>query len=136
MKYGRVLLADGHAHMLEGIRGLLDEMFKVVVMVTDANSFLEVTEKVRPDLVLIDLSLGPGEGMNLVSRFRSLFPEARCIVLSLSDERIIAERVIAAGASGFVLKRSAANDLIPAVEEVLKGNCYVSPGVCMSEPQE
>ncbi len=129
MKYGRVLLADGHAHMLEGIRRLLEEMFQVVVMVGDANSFFEVTDRVQPDLALIDLSLKEGTGIKFLSRFRSLFPDVKCIILSVSDERFLAERVISAGARGFVLKRTAVNDLIPAVEEVMKGNCYISPSV-------
>jgi DNA-binding NarL/FixJ family response regulator len=129
MKYNRVILADSHQNMLEGIRGLLETLFEAVVMVADKNSLFEATEKLKPDLAVVDLSLSGNGGINIVSQIKRQFPDLKVIILSVHDEPTVVNEVMAAGATGFVLKRSAANDLILAVEEVLQGGTYVSPSM-------
>lgn len=128
-KAGRVLLADRHQNMLEGIRNLLETVFDVVVMVADEKSLLDSLEKFRPDLVVVDLSLPITEEINVARRVKKLNPEMKLIILSVHDEQTALEDCLSAGAAGFVLKRTAINDLIPAVWEVLKGRTYVSPSV-------
>lgn len=136
MKQGRVLLADRHQSMLEGIRGLLEAMFQTVVMVADEPSLLETVEKLKPDLVIVDLSMPVSEEINVARRLKTRHPELKVIILSVHDERTVVEEVLAAGAVGFVLKRSAATDLIPAVQEVRQGRTYVSPAAKLpSSPQ-
>lgn len=136
MKQGRVLLADRHQGMLEGIRGLLEAMFETVVMVADELSLLETVEKLKPDLVIVDLSMPGSEEINVARRLRTRHPELKVIILSVHDERTVVREVLAAGAVGFVLKRSAATDLIPAVQEVRQGRTYVSPAAKLpSTPQ-
>jgi DNA-binding NarL/FixJ family response regulator len=129
MKYNRVILADSHQNMLEGIRGLLETLFEAVVMVADKNSLFEAAEKLKPDLAVVDLSLSGNGGINIVSQIKRRFPDLKLIILSVHDEPTVVNEVMAAGAAGFVLKRSAANDLILAVEEVLQGGTYVSPSM-------
>jgi DNA-binding NarL/FixJ family response regulator len=129
MKYNRVILADSHQNMLEGIRGLLETLFEAVVMVADKNSLFEAAEKLKPDLAVVDLSLSGNGGINMVSQIKRRFPDLKLIILSVHDEPTVVNEVMAAGAAGFVLKRSAANDLILAVEEVLQGGTYVSPSM-------
>ena len=128
-KASRVLLADRHQNMLEGIRTLLETVFDVVVMVSDEKSLLDSLEKVVPDLVVVDLSLPTTEEINVARRIRKRNPEMKVIILSVHDEQTAVDECVSAGAAGFVLKRTAANDLIPAVWEVLKGRTYVSPSV-------
>lgn len=136
MKQGRVLLADRHQGMLEGIRGLLEAMFQTVVMVADEASLLETVEKLKPDLVIVDLSMPVSEEINVARRLKTRHPELKIIILSVHDERTVVKEVLAAGAVGFVLKRSAATDLIPAVQEVRQGRTYVSPAAKLpSTPQ-
>jgi len=130
-KADRVLLADRHQNMLEGIRNMLETVFDVVVMVADEKSLLDSLEKVSPDLVVVDLSLPITEEVNVPRRIKKLSPEVKIIILSVHDEQIVVDDCLTAGATGFVLKRTAANDLIPAVWEVLKGRTYVSPSVKM-----
>jgi DNA-binding NarL/FixJ family response regulator len=130
-KADRVLLADRHQNMLEGIRNMLETVFDVVVMVADEKSLLDALEKVSPDLVVVDLSLPITEEVNVPRRIKKLSPEVKIIILSVHDEQIVVDDCLTAGATGFVLKRTAANDLIPAVWEVLKGRTYVSPSVKM-----
>ena len=128
-KAGRVLLADRHQNMLESIRSLLETVFDVVVLVADENSLLDSLEKVNPDLVVVDLSLPITEEVNVARRIIKYSPDIKVIILSGHDEQTAVDDCLSAGAAGFVLKRTAANDLIPAVWEVLKGRTYVSPSV-------
>jgi len=127
MKHGRVILADSHQNMLEGIRGLLETLFETVVMVADGNSLLEAGERLKPDLAVVDLSLPVSGGINILHQLRNRLPDLKFIILSVHDEPTVVKEVMATGASGFVLKRSAVTDLIPAVEKVLQGRTYVSP---------
>jgi DNA-binding NarL/FixJ family response regulator len=127
LKYDRVILADTHQTMLEGIRGLLETMFEAVVMVADDPSLFDTAARLEADLIVADLSLPVSRDVNIVRRLKERFPECKLIVLSVHDESIAVEQVMEAGAEGFVLKRTAATDLIPAVRAVLRGRKYVSP---------
>ena len=127
LKYDRVILADTHHTMLEGIRGLLETMFDAVVMVADDTSLFDTAARLEADLIVADLSLPVSRDVNIVARLKGRFPKLKLIVLSVHDESIAVEEVMKAGAEGFVLKRSAATDLIPAVRAVLRGRKYVSP---------
>jgi DNA-binding NarL/FixJ family response regulator len=129
MKYGRLLLADSHLGMLGGVHGLLEDLFETVLMVADERSLDEALTAFKPDLVVLDLSL-PAEGeANIARRLMACRPDLRLIVLSVYDEPLVARELMRAGAAGFVLKRGAATDLIPAVRAALAGGTYVSPAV-------
>ena len=115
--------------MLGGIHSLLDASFESVLMVADERSLMEAVATFKPELVVMDLSL-PGEGeANIAKRLMQRHPELRLIVLSVHDEPTVVSQVRNAGVAGFVLKRAAATDLIPAVNVVLQGGNYVSPPV-------
>jgi len=126
MKHGRVILADRNQDMLEGIRGLLETSFDTVLMVADVNSLFTAAEKLPIDLVVVDFSLPVSSGVNIVRQLKRRFPDLKLIVLSIHDEQTVRQEVLAAGAEGFVLKRSAATDLIPAVRAVIAGRKYIS----------
>jgi len=131
VKCGILLMADAHQNMLEGVRTLLADLFDAVVMVADGDSLLRVAPSVGPDLIIVDLSL-PGLHSGSVLRAlrrRDAAAPPRVIVLSVHDEAEAVREAFAAGATGYVLKRSAATDLIPAVHEALQDRIYVSPGV-------
>jgi DNA-binding NarL/FixJ family response regulator len=126
MKAGRVLLADSHLNMLGGVYSLLDALFETVLMVADERSLMEAITTFHPDLVVVDLSL-PGDGeANIAKRLMGHHPDLRLIVLSVHDEPTVVRQMLSAGVAGFVLKRSAGTDLIPAIEAVLRGRVYVS----------
>lgn len=134
MKTGRVLLADSHLGILGGVHGLLDALFQTVLMVADERSLEDAVNALEPDLVVVDLSL-PGDGeANIARRLMQRHPQLRLIVLSVHDEPTVVAQVRSAGAAGFVLKRAAATDLIPAIKEVLRGGVYLSPAVQQSCP--
>lgn len=127
MKHGTVLVADSHSPMLEGVRSLLEERFESVVMVADVNSLLQTAEKLRPNLMVVDVSLPMTGTKNVVTVLRERHLDVPLIALSIHDESVAVERVVASGASAFVLKRCATTDLLPALEEVFAGRIYVSP---------
>ncbi len=133
MKYSSVLLADSHQNMLEGIRGLLETMFESVVMVADETSLIQAVDKLTPDLIVVDLSLPTSQEANVAHRLNKHNPDLKVIILSIHDEPAVVEKVMAEGTAGFVLKRSVSTDLIPAVEEALKGRTYISPSLGITE---
>ncbi len=129
MKYGRVLLADRHLGMLGGIHSLLDSLFETVLMVADERSLEDAITTFKPDLVAVELSLTREGEANIARELMSHHPELRLIVLSIHDEPTVVDQMVNSGVAGFVLKRSAATDLVPAVNEVLQGRVYVSPAL-------
>ncbi len=129
MKEARVLLADSHVLMLEGLNYLLKPTFEVVGMVSDTNSLLEAADKLKPDVAVADLSMPTFHEVNAVHQLKDRNPELKVIVLSVHDEPTVVQETLASGVSGFVLLRSAAWDLMPAIQKVLQGKTYVSPAV-------
>ena len=131
-----VLLADRHPGLMEGLRGLLETKFEGVVMVADEASLIESVTRLKVALAVVDLSLTRGEGLAMVRRFRARCPEVKLIVISVLDEPSVSHSALEAGANGFVLKRTIATDMLPAVDAVLAGQPYVSPdaGKRLSDP--
>ena len=127
MKYGSVILADRHQNMLEGIRGMLEAMFETVVMVADKASLFDIVEKINPDLAVVDLSIPVSGEINIAHQLKDKCPNLKIIILSVHDEKTVVSEIIDSGVSGFVLKRSVASDLFPAVDKVLGGKTFVSP---------
>jgi DNA-binding NarL/FixJ family response regulator len=116
-----VLLADRHHGLTEGVRGLLGTMFKAVVMVADESSLLESAARLRPEVVVADLSLARDHSLSWLTRLRRCHPEMKLIVLSVHDEPSVRQAAMDAGADGFVLTRAIATHLLPTVEAVLAG---------------
>ena len=131
MKQGKVILADRHQNMLAGERTLLESMFEAVFMVADEASLIEAAERLSPDLIIADLSLPVSRELNVARRLKKAYPGIRLIILSVHDEGTAVGECLEAGAVGFVLKRTAVNDLVAAIETVLKGGVYISPTVKM-----
>ena len=124
-----VLLADRHHGLSESVRSLLETTFKAVIMVADEVSLFESARRLPAALAVVDLSLARGQGIELVRRLHNLCPKLNVIVISAHDEASVSEAAFDAGANGFVLKRTMATDLLPAVDIVMQGERYVSPAV-------
>jgi len=127
MKHGCVILADVHHQMLEATRGLLDTKFQTVVMVSSYESLLEASVKIRPELIVADLSLPSADGRKLLIKIDKQLGKFKMIVLSKYNETDIVESIMKTGVRGYVLKRSTATDLVIAVDKVMIGETYVSP---------
>jgi len=124
-----VLLADRHHGLSEGVRGLLEASFGSVFMVGDETSLLDGAQRLRPPVVIVDLALAAGDMAGLIDRVLGFSPESKVIVLTVHDEPNVADAALRTGARGVVLKRVIATDLLSAVDEVLAGRTYVSPGL-------
>jgi len=133
---GCVLLADRNQRLSEGVRGLLETTFKVVVMVADEISLFESLSQLQVDLAIVDLSVTRGEGLRLVRRLRAQCPELKLIITSVHDEPSVTDAALEAGANGFVPKRTIATDLLPAVDTVIAGESYRSPTVLKCQRSE
>jgi DNA-binding NarL/FixJ family response regulator len=132
---GRALLADRHVGMLGGVHSLLATLFETVLMVADEQSLMEAVTTFKPDLVVVDLSLSRAGEANIAKRLMGCHPDLRVIVLSVHDEPTVIGQMLTVGVAGFVLKRAAATDLLPAVQEVLRGGSYVGPALQRPLPE-
>ena len=83
----------------------------------------------RPDLMLLDLRLGPADGLESIKAFKAQSPEVRILIISQFDESVYAERALRAGASGYVMKEQASDEVLRAIRAVLAGHIYVSPKI-------
>ena len=124
-----VLLADRHHGLRDSIRGLLEAEFETVFMVADEASLLEGAGRLKPAIVVIDLSFSNGNIGGLLARVCERAQGSKILMLTVHDEPSVAEAALAAGAVAVVLKRSLATDLMPAVAAVLAGKTYFSPGI-------
>jgi DNA-binding NarL/FixJ family response regulator len=104
-----------------------------MLMVADEPSLTEAATGAQFDLVIADLSFPVASGKNVARLLQKLNPELKAIILSVHDEQTVVDECLAAGAKGFVLKRSASTDLLAAVEAVLKGNTYISPAIDLKQ---
>ena len=125
----RVVLADDHPVMLDGLKKLLETDFEVVAAVTNGRDLLEAAERLRPDLVLTDISMPLVDGLEATRRLQVAMPGTRVLVLSLHEDPAWVRKAFEAGACGYLTKISAPEEIATAVREVLKGLFYVSPVV-------
>lgn len=125
----RVLLADDHRIMLEGLRTLLQEEFEVVAAVGDGREMIEAAARLHPDVLVVDISMPHVNGIEAVQRIRESDPEAKVIFLTMHADPTYATRALEAGASGYVLKHEAASDLVAAIHGALAGDVHVSSSV-------
>ena len=124
-----MLLADRHHGLRDSVRGLLETEFETVFMVANEVSLLEGAGRLKPAIVVVDLSLSAGDLPGLLLRVRGRSPGSKVLMLTVHDEATIAEATLAAGADAVVLKRSLATDLVPAVAALRAGERYISPGI-------
>jgi RNA polymerase sigma factor (sigma-70 family) len=127
MKRARVLLADDHKIVTEGLRSLLEPEFELVGVVEDGRAMVAVTKGLNPDVIVADISMPLLNGIEAVRQLKKAGTRAKVILLTMHPDVTYAIRAFEAGASGFVLKHSASSELLTAIREVLKGRTYVTP---------
>ena len=122
----RVLLADDHAMVAEGLKALLKEPFDLVGVVHDGRALLESAEKLRPDVIVTDISMPLLNGLDAVRQIRAQHPDTRVIILTMHRDTHLAAAAFRAGVSGYLLKVSPGEELVQAVREVAQGRSYVT----------
>lgn len=125
----RVVLADDHAVVREGLRALVDacDGIEVVGEASNGREAVQRSCQLRPDVLVLDLSMPEMDGATATEEVRRLCPEVRVIALTAHDDRAHLTRLLAAGASGYVLKRGAADELVRAIRAVAEGDTYIDP---------
>jgi DNA-binding NarL/FixJ family response regulator len=127
MKRIRILLADDHTLVLEGLKRILASEFELVGMVENGRELLAVAGKLMPDVVLMDISMPLLNGIDAARQLKKILPSIKIIILTMHDDKTYITEAFRAGASGYLLKRSAASELACAIHEVVKGRFYLTP---------
>jgi len=128
-KKPRLLMADDHSIMLAGLRKLVEGTCEVVGAVEDGRALVEAAERLRPDLILLDISMPLLNGMDAARQIKKSVPKAKLIFLTMHASPVFATEALQAGASGYLLKQSAASELPYAIDTVLKGQTYLTPTI-------
>ncbi len=127
----RILLVDDHAIVREGFAEVIKTHTDLTVCgeAESAADAMTAVEQLKPDLVVVDLSLQGGSGLDLIKNLKTLHPLLPMLVLSMHDESLYAERALRAGALGYVMKRQDSATLLRAIREVLEGRIFLSPAM-------
>ena len=126
MKCARVLLADDHSLILTGIRALLADQFEVVGAVEDGRALVDEALRLRPDLVILDIAMPLLNGIEAARQIRKEWPQAKLLFLTMHADPFYVREALQAGASGYVLKSSANEELVTATRKVLNGERYLT----------
>lgn len=127
----KILLVDDHALFREGIRALLsaESDIEVVGEAADGEQAIELAEKLLPDVIVMDLVMPGMNGMQAARQLHDKYPNIKILILSMYDDDEYVYQILRAGASGYVLKRAASDDLLRAIREVEKGGSALHPTV-------
>jgi len=122
----RVLIADDHSVVAEGLRSLLEKKYEVVGIVPDGRELLVQAPELKPDVIVLDIGMPLLNGLDAAERLLSSLPQIKFVFLTMNDDPNLAAAALKLGAVGYVLKHTAASELLKAVSEVLQGRSYVT----------
>jgi DNA-binding NarL/FixJ family response regulator len=123
----RVLIADDHGIVAEGIRALLEQTCVVIGIVKDGRQLITEAPRLNPDVVVLDIGMPLLNGLDAAERLKESLPSTKFVFLTMQDDANLAAAVLKLGAVGFVLKHAAASELLDAVSRVLQGKAYITP---------
>ena len=125
----KILLADDHRIVLEGLKNLLEAEYDIVGMVEDGHMLVKEALRLKPDVIIADISMPSLNGIDAIRQIQKEGLTPKVIFLTMHNDALYAKEVLDMGASGFVLKHSASSELITAVQEALRGNTHISPAI-------
>jgi DNA-binding NarL/FixJ family response regulator len=129
MKRARILLADDHTLTLEGIRAVLEPHHEIVGMVMDGRALLDAALRLKPDLIVLDITMPLLNGIDAAPQIKKSLPEVKLLFVTMHVNPAYLEAALNAGATGYVLKSSAREELLDAINSVLSGRIYVTPSL-------
>jgi DNA-binding NarL/FixJ family response regulator len=121
------LIADDHTLLAEACKGILEPEFEVVGIVGNGRALLHSAAELRPDLIIVDIAMPQLNGLDAAEQIKHFLPSVKLVFLTMSLEPEVAAEAFRRGASGYVLKSSAAEELVTAIRRALKGESYLSP---------
>jgi len=127
MKKPRVLLADDHKIVIDGLKSLLSDEFEIVGSVEDGRALVKKASTLYPDVIVADISMPQLNGIEAARQIKKIDKNIKIVFLTMHPDATYAANAFEAGASGFVLKHSASAELIRAIHEAIKGRTYVTP---------
>ena len=127
MSKPRILLADDHRIVAEGLKSLLAEEFELAGIVEDGRAMVKAARELRPDVIVADISMPLLNGIDALAQLKQDDPSVRVVFLTMHRNAAYARRALEAGAAGFVLKHSASAELVLAVRAALQGRTFVTP---------
>lgn len=127
MSRARVLIADDHQILAEGVRGLLEPEFEVVGVVADGRELISAAKEHGPDVIVADITMPSLNGIEAAAHLRDAGVSAKVVFLTQHRDVAYARRAMEAGAAGYVLKHSVSNELVTAIREALRGKTYITP---------
>jgi two-component system response regulator NreC len=127
----RVLFADDHGLLRAGLSALLnaEEGFVVLGAARDSNEALELSNKLKPDVVLMDISMPGAGGIEATRKLKASLPSVHVLMLTIHEDKGLLREAIQAGADGYILKRAVESELITAIQAVMRGDLYVHPAM-------
>jgi DNA-binding NarL/FixJ family response regulator len=131
----RVLLADDHALMMEGLQSLLTGHVQVVGTAADGRELVEAAIQLKPDIVILDISMPGLNGIEAARQLRKFVPHTKLILLTMYADALYVTEAKRLGVSAYVLKRSAASELLMAIEAVQRGHTYITPLLMQGEAE-
>ena len=129
MNRARVLLADDHRVVGEGLKRILADDFDLVGVVEDGRALVAAARQLQPDVIVADISMPYLNGIDAMVQLKKSAPDVKVVILTMHQEPAYARRALDAGASGFVLKHSAPAELVMAIEAALKGQTFITPAL-------
>ena len=125
----RILLADDHAIILEGLRRILEPHFEVVGEVSDGRALVDAAAKLQPSIIVADISMPLLNGIDAARQIRKFDQKVKIVFLTMHPDVTYASEALAAGGSGYVLKSSAGTEIVDAIREALAGKVFITPSI-------
>ena len=125
----RVLVADDHPTVAEGLRAVLESEFDVIATVGDGNALVAAATTLTPDVIVTDITMPGLDGIAAASEILRRHPRARIVFVTIHNDAELVQKGLATGALGYVLKLNAGEELVPAIHAALRGEQHVSPRI-------
>lgn len=120
-------MADDHTLMVEAIRSMMESRFDIAGVAEDGRALVNAAQRLKPDVILLDISMPVLNGIEAARQIRKALPNTKLVFVTMHEDPTFVSEALRAGGSGYVLKRSAPQELVRAVEEALRGRTYVTP---------
>lgn len=129
MRLPRVILADDHVLVAEALGQMIAPHFEVIATVTNGHALLDVAASLKPDVIVADIGMPLLNGMEAARQVKEKMPAVKIVFLTMHDDPELAVQAMKTGASAYLLKKSAASELLQAIRVALRGNSYITPQI-------